>query len=180
MSAAMKRSILFWPVVSAAGVFLLWLVLSFLLIGVPKKGGPPDFSFPAQDLVGAGRVYSYYESAVTAIWRIGPYCRPSRMLAEWDECAPPRRVQLLQLSEGGSVGFGQWFPLDDFNQGVNVLWVLGPVGVLAYVVLIPGAHFALVAFVLVGVITVLARLLIRAAPEGVAPPPRGEEEGAQP
>ena len=158
----MKHSILFWPVVTAAGVFLLWLVLSFLLIGVPKKGGPSDFSFPAQDLVGAGRVYSYYESAVTAIWRIGPYCRPSHTPAHWDECAPPRRVQLLQLSEGGWVGFGQWFPLDDFNEGVNVLWVLGPVGVLAYVVLIPAAHFALAAFLLALVVSIATKLLFKA------------------
>ncbi len=156
----MKRSLFFWPALSAAGVFLLWLVLSFLLIGVPKKGGlTGSFSFPAQDLVGAGRVYSYYESAVTAIWRTGPYCRPSCMLAHWDECWPPRRVQLV---EPGHVAFGQWCPPGGFNEGVNVLWLLGPVDVLAYVVLIPGAHFGGVAFVLALVVSAATKLLFKA------------------
>ena len=173
----MKRSILFWPLVSAAGVFLVWLVLSFLLIGVPKRGGlTGSFSFSAQNLPGAGRVYSYYESAVTAIWRTGPYCRPSHTLAEWEECPPPRRVQ---LHESGSVGFGQWCPLDGFSQRVNVLFVLGPVDVLVYVVLIPGAHFAFVAFIAVGLITLVVRLVMRFMPQDAPPPPGGEEEGGR-
>ena len=82
----MKRSIFFWPVVSAVAVFLLWLVICLFMIGIPGNSPSPEaFSFPAWRLLGRSwsqRSYRqltwYFENVVTSFWRVAPFCRPSR------------------------------------------------------------------------------------------------------
>lgn len=82
----MKRNILFWPVVSAAAVLVLWLGLCLFIIGIPGNSPSPEaFSFPAWRLLGGSRgqwsyreLIRYFENVVTSFWRVAPYGRPSR------------------------------------------------------------------------------------------------------
>ena len=205
----MKRSVFFWAVLSAAAVFVLWVGFCFFVIGlvigaptyraqVAPRFTVPTYWSPAADLLNVRQsrtLAGLLASAVNGLWRVAPYCRTPKPQAHPEE--HDEQVEMLVLRHyyhsGGGGGLRQGHMVVVVPKGgwttylasiISVwppAWVgLSPGEVLVYVVLIPGAHFALAAFVLVGVITVLTRLLTRAAPDGVAPPPEGKQEGAQP
>ncbi len=193
MSGAMKRSIIFWPVMSALAVFMCWVGLLLAVVGVPNADGSESrHSRPAKRLVGEGLLYrgmaSCIEVPVGRLWDFLPYCEPpSRPVGDRYYLHPhslwPRKVH----TTSGRVSVGPYLTgsvaqarEEGWSTGLVMLRPLVRWELLVYVVLISGAHFALTAFVLVGAVTVLTRVLIRPTPEGVAAPPRGKQEGAQP
>ena len=205
----MKRNKFFWPVLTAAAVFLVWVgICSFvigLVIGAPTyraqvapRSTVPTYWSPAAALF-KGRqsrpLARLLSSLVNGLWRVAPYSRAPR--PESEAGSAEEQVELLILRHhyhsGGRTALfaghmvlvvpkGGWTTYDASILSVwPEYWTsLSRGQVLLYVFLIPGAHFALAAFVLVGAVTVLTRVLIRPASEGVARPPKGEKEGAQP
>lgn len=162
----MKRSMLFWPLVVSAAVCLLWAMLCFVVIGVPVSRGPgsPGFSSPALRLVGAGsriRLTRCFVSLVNNFWNLAPYCRAPRSDPFWEGHA----WGPIGLDIGPNWLPSHWVILSPLPSPLHSSYngpmlELSPGEVLVYVVLLPGAHLALATFVLVGVITVLTRLLL--------------------
>lgn len=204
----MKRNKFFWPVLSAAAVFVLWVGFCFFVVGlvigaptyraqVAPRFTVPTYWSPAANLLNVRQsrtLAGLLASAVNGLWRVAPYCRVPRPPADPEE--HHEQVEMLILRHyhhrGGGGGLRQghmvvlrpktdWTPyLASIMSVWPPAWVrLSPGEVLLYVFLLPGAHLALAAFVLVGVISVLTRLLIRPTPEDVAAPPGGKQEGAQ-
>lgn len=205
----MKRSILFWPMLGAAAVFVLWVGFCFFVVGlvigaptyraqVAPRFTVPTYWSPAANLLNVRQsrtLAGLLASAVNGLWRVAPYCRVPRPPADPEE--HHEQVEMLILRHyyhsGGRTGLlgghmvvlvpkGGWTTyLASIISVWPPAWVrLSPGEVLLYVFLLPGAHFALAAFILVAVITVLVRLLMRFIPEDAAPPPGGKQEGVQP
>lgn len=170
----MKRSMLFWPLVVSAAVCLLWAMLCFVVVGVPVSRGlsRPGFRSPVLSLMDAGsriRLTRCFVSLVNNFWNLAPYCRAPRSDPFWEGHAwgpigldigpnwlPSRWVILSPLPS----------PLHSSYNGPMV--ELSPGEVLVYVVLLPGAHFALAAFFLALVVSGVTRVVSRVIrlPEG--------------
>ncbi len=205
----MKRSILFWPLVIGAAVFLVWIAFCFFVIGlvigaptyraqVARPFTVPTYWSPAAALFKGrqSRPLAYLlSSVVNGLWRVAPYSRAPRPQAEAGSAEEQVEMLILRhyyhsggrtrLFEGHMVLVvpkGGWTTYDASILSVwPEYWTSLSAGqVLLYVFLIPGVHFALAAFILIGVIIVLTRVLIPPTPDGVGAPPRGEEEGAHP
>ena len=204
----MKRSRFLWAVLCAAAVFMLWVGFCFfvvgLVIGAPTYRGQvaprstvPTYWSPAAALF-KGRqsrpLAHLLSSLVNGLWRVAPYSRAPRPEAEAGSAE--EEVELLILrhhyDSGGRTALfaghmvvlvpkGGWTTYDAAILSVwPEYWTsLSRGEVLLYVFLLPGVHFGLVAFVLVGAVSLLTRVLIRPTPEGVAAPPGGKQEGAQ-
>ena len=181
----MKRSILFWPVAVGAAVFLLWALFCLFVIGVPRPGNTSGtYPSPAYHVLTRPQCVALAQalmSLTNCLWRWVPYCRPAGRDAAWERVDAPVGVQVDFIQEGRSFVYVR--PQADASRYLSIIpsiirvWALSPREVLAYVIVLPGAHFALAAFILAGVGTVLARFFMRSIPEGPAPPPGGQEEG---
>ncbi len=182
----MKRSILFWPLVVGAAVFVLWVVFCLFVIGLPDPSyGPGGYWSPARHVLNdlrCAELARWMQSVVRGVWTLFPYTGLSKPIYDF---------------EGSYLGPGEldisvtWFSPGE-RRSLHVMLDLGrdvlrppdgygvhslsPREVHVHVVLMPGAHFALAAFVLVGVISVPVRLLMRFIPEDAAPPPGGKQE----
>ncbi len=196
----MKRSKFFCPLAGALSVFALWLVLCLLLVGVPALWDryPSGCWSPTDWILGpvvTEGLVRHFETVVDFVWRLAPWSAPRRpplppLLRDLPEEEMQAEPRLLVEVERNYRGGPEWSVYRRYL--VYVDWggdVFGRTTLYAtlyapefgvYVFLLPGAHFGLVAFVLVGAVTLLTRVLIRPTPEGVAPPPGGKQEGAQP
>jgi len=206
----MKCSILFWPVVSAAAISVVWvgfcLLVVGLVIGVPTSGAPvaprstiPTFWSPAANLLNArqsGTLAGLLASAVNGFWRVAPYCRPSAPQPDPENHREELQVLVLlhHYDSGGAGGLRwghmvvlrpkterSWTP---YLASILSVWPQSWVGlsrgeVLLYIFLIPGAHFALAAFILAGVGAVLVRLFMVSVPERAGPSSGVQEEEEQ-
>ena len=206
----MKRSILFWPVVSAVAAFLLWVGSCFfvigLVIGAPTSGAPvaprstvPTYWSPAAALSKGRQSRTpahLLSSLVNGLWRVAPYSRAPR--PEPEAGSAEEQVELLILnhyyhSRGRTSSFGGHMVVlvptsgwTTYRASILSVWPPTWVGlsrsdVLVYVSVIPGVHFALAAFLLALVVNVATKLLFKAI--GLpegAPRESAKEERAQP
>lgn len=160
----MKRSIFFWPLVIGAAVFLVWMGLCLFVIGAPvaRVTGEPGFWSPAHYLLGAAhaeRLASILESVLYKLWGFAPYCLAGSGYSMEGLYGPVAiSVRLGEVLPGWNHPWSCWAPLFPMSAGE----------VLTYVVLMPGVHFALVAFLLALVVSAATRLLFKAIglPEG--------------
>jgi len=189
----MKRSILFWPVVNAVAVFVLWVVFCFFVIGVPspaasRRAGCTLSWSPADRVLsesGYARLMWFFVGSVNHLWRVAPYCRVRTWNPDWDRFPGALEVCIwLWSPRQGSrlhmVGAGPLAAQGTYSDRSFPCPVVGLSSgqVLVYVFLIPGAHFALMASVVVVLITFVVRTLRGLIPESA--PPSGEEEGEHP
>jgi len=182
----MKRSLFFWPVVSAGVVFFLWLGLCFCVIGFPAFGRPgsPDFWSPALQLLGGGariELTRWFVSVVNEFWSMAPYCRIRKSHPQWarysrspvgldigPSWSPSRRVIVSPLPSS-------------LHSSRDVPMVqLSPREVLAYVVLMPGAHFAAVVLILAAAVSLVVRLLLHVILPAGGRSPEDAEEASEP
>ena len=203
----MKRSILFWPLVFGAVVFVVWIGFCFfvvgLVIGVPTSGAAvaprftvPTFWSPAANVLNvrqSGTLAGLLASAVNGLWGVAPYSRAPRREAEAGSAE--EQVEMLILRHyhhrgaGGGLQQGHMVVVvpkggwTTYLASIISVWPedwtsLSAGQVLLYVFLIPGVHFTLLAFIVVVLIAFVVRALMRFIPDG-APPP-GEEGGEHP
>jgi len=149
----MKRSILFWPVV----------------VGVPRPGNTSwTYPSPACRLLTQGQssaLAQFLVSLTNRLWQALPYCRPLKSDPTWERLGAPVGVEVDFIQEGRSlVCVGPQVDASRYPFDIP-LWALSPREVLAYVIVLPGAHFALAAFIVVGLITLVVRALTRLMPE---------------
>ena len=167
----MKRNLFFWPAISAAVASLVWAGVCGFVIGVPFDVRTGWFRSPALRLGGprAWRAVVLLQSSVNGLWRMVPYCKVPRSLPEWGPDLGPTEIRLAIIgydAPGPALAAIRFGP-----QGApgNVPGIgLSTGEVLVYVVLMPGVHFALVAFLLALIVSAATRLLFKAIglPEG--------------
>jgi len=173
----MKPGVLFWSAVSAGVVFLLWVVLCLFVIGVPvsRAYGLRAFWSPADQLLDARTrrsLQEFLQSAVNILWGLAAYSGPAELDATWERVDAPIRVEIdcgveivprthTQSVRATLVVVGP--QVDVSRLAYDIYYVSLSAGqVLTYVVLIPGVHFALAAFVLALVVNGATRLLFKA------------------
>ena len=172
----MKRSILFWPLVVGAAVFVLWVVVCFFVIGVPgpgasRRAGCILYWSPADRVLsesGYARLVWFIVGSVNHLWRVAPYCRVRTWNPDWDRFPGALEVciSLSSPRQGGRlhmVGAGPLAAQGTYSDTSYPCPVvpLSSGEVLIYVAAIPGVHFALVASLLALVVSAVARLLLK-------------------
>lgn len=173
----MKRSILFWPLVFGAAVFLLWVVFCFFVIGVPSPAASRragcTLSWSLADRVlsesGYAKLMWLLVGSVNDLWRVAPYCRVPKWDPDWDRFPGALEICIWLWSprQGGRlhmVGVGPLAAQGTYSDTSFPCPVvpLSSGEVLTYVVVIPGVHFALVVFLLALVVSAATRLLFKA------------------